>query len=333
MYGAYPYSDVPYTNTPDGLNNLPPTVVLNAPADVATISDSTPTLNFTGTDANSNTIEYNVQIDTVNTFNSGGVAVVNTYYFDASDAGPTDPGSIWSNAASAFDGSTGTYASVNISGSGSSNYLTASGTNAPTSGIPISQVVGRVYSASGAGADAILATPTGGWTWQVVNNLTTLLYRTEKLDVSLTANANFSTNLGEGLGFAKSVTLMPITSGRTINVSKIEIDVTSSLPPVLLSKLSTTDAGFADITNAVDVHPFASGDRIDYTVQAGDVLPSGTYYWRVAAIDPLGSNTYGVWSSIRSFTVTGAGIKVWNGSAWGYKPVKVWNGSAWVVKG
>lgn len=29
---------------------------------------------------------------------------------------------------------------------------------------------------------------------------------------------------------------------------------------------------------------------------------------------------------------SGAGIKVWNGSAWAAKPVKVWNGSAWVVK-
>jgi len=50
--------------------NNPPTVVLNSPANGSSGSVTTPTLNFTGTDAQSEAIEYNVQIDTVNTFNS-----------------------------------------------------------------------------------------------------------------------------------------------------------------------------------------------------------------------------------------------------------------------
>jgi hypothetical protein len=47
-----------------------PTVALNTPADAGSTSDTTPTLDFTGTDAQSNDIRYNIQIDTANTFDS-----------------------------------------------------------------------------------------------------------------------------------------------------------------------------------------------------------------------------------------------------------------------
>jgi len=57
-----------------------PTVALNTPTDGYTVSSTTPTLNFTGTDIEAaNTIEYNVQIDTVNTFDSGAGGLVNTW--------------------------------------------------------------------------------------------------------------------------------------------------------------------------------------------------------------------------------------------------------------
>jgi hypothetical protein len=50
--------------------------------------------------------------------------------------------------------------------------------------------------------------------------------------------------------------------------------------------------------------PFPSGDTINYMVQGGNALANGTtYYWRVRAIDPGGSNTWGSWSSTYSFTV------------------------------
>ena len=52
--------------------------------------------------------------------------------------------------------------------------------------------------------------------------------------------------------------------------------------------------------------PFASAQAVDYTVQS-DLTASTTYYWRVRAIDPAGSNTYGDWSSTRSFTATAGG--------------------------
>jgi hypothetical protein len=52
--------------------DAPPTVALNTPADTATGVSTTPDLAFTGTDADADTIEYEVQVDTVNTFNSVG---------------------------------------------------------------------------------------------------------------------------------------------------------------------------------------------------------------------------------------------------------------------
>lgn len=125
---------------------------------------------------------------------SGGVA---TYYFNASDSGPTDSGNIWGGDPDAFDGDTNDYASVTGITSGN---LTAGGTNAPTAGSAISQVRFRFYgyysgnygdmyglvSLSGVNLSTTilapysagwttwttLSVPSGGWTWQKVNDLT-----------------------------------------------------------------------------------------------------------------------------------------------------------------
>ena len=52
-------------------------------------------------------------------------------------------------------------------------------------------------------------------------------------------------------------------------------------------------------------HPYASGVETTYVIQT--TLANNTlYYWRVRAIDPLGSNLYGAWSATRSFTTIAA---------------------------
>jgi hypothetical protein len=59
------------------------TTALNTPADVSTTSNTTPTLNFTGTSDDAIALEYNVQVDTLNTFDSvaggGGLGPSPTY--------------------------------------------------------------------------------------------------------------------------------------------------------------------------------------------------------------------------------------------------------------
>lgn len=54
------------------LANDPPTVSLSSPSNAGSTSDTTPDLTFTGTDPDSDDISYEVQVDTVNTFDSQG---------------------------------------------------------------------------------------------------------------------------------------------------------------------------------------------------------------------------------------------------------------------
>lgn len=72
------------------------------------------------------------------------------------------------------------------------------------------------------------------------------------------------------------------------------------------------DDGFVNPDTGGDLSPFNSGENIQFTVQAGDALAAGTYYWRVRAKDPSGTNTYGAWSSTRSFTITSGGTVNYN---------------------
>ena len=94
----------------------------------------------------------------------------------------------------------------------------------------------------------------------------------------------------------------PADSGMGIIASEIKAAV-----QIVLNKVSGTDTGFANPDTGGDTDPFNSGENIQFTVQGGDALAAGTYYWRVRAIDPTGSNLYGPWSNMRSFTVTSGG--------------------------
>lgn len=74
------------------------------------------------------------------------------------------------------------------------------------------------------------------------------------------------------------------------------IDFDSQTGSPLVDAFSDTDSGFTS------GNPYTAGVAIDYTVQSE--LASGDYYWRVAAIDPSGSGSYGIWSNPYSFSVT-----------------------------
>lgn len=77
----------------------------------------------------------------------------------------------------------------------------------------------------------------------------------------------------------------------------------------LIDAVSGTDSGFLDVTDGADTDPFDSGDQLSFTVQGGDALSDDTYYWRVRAKDPSGTNTYGAWATTRSFTLTTSGAR------------------------
>ena len=135
------------------------------------------------------------------------------------------------------------------------------------------------------------------------------------VQVSITAPAaeNSPTVVLNSLGVGQTITSKTPTfdfTGTDVESDDIEYNIqigtTDSFISPLLSKFSVSDVGFSNPDNGADTHPFTSGNNIQYTVQVGNSLAPGTYYWRVAGLDPAGTNTYGAWSSVRSFTVESA---------------------------
>lgn len=93
----------------------------------------------------------------------------------------------------------------------------------------------------------------------------------------------------------------------TYNIQIDTVDTFNSAN--LLDKVSVTHLGFANTVTPADTDPFLSGQKIAYTVQSGDALDFGTYYWRVRGKDPQRTDTYGSWSSTRTFIID-AGISI-----------------------
>lgn len=131
------------------------------------------------------------------------------YYFDASDDAVTDPNNAWTSETNIFDSSLTSNATCGTSGSASSNYTFAGGTNAPSSGGTIVKVQTRIrYAGSNGSSRTVgwavytdglgeslgsftqamssnttlwsawsdLSTPSGGWTWAKIQALETKVW-------------------------------------------------------------------------------------------------------------------------------------------------------------
>jgi len=340
-----------------------PTVALNTPADVATGVSTTPNLLFTGTDANSNEIEYNLQVDTVNTFDSQAstIALVQTKKGNAGSYSNTNVQAFDSNVtagnlivlfiaagaantiASIADTLTNTYTLIDTAvGTDRATWMyyaknIAGGANTITvtytSGrFPDSIVIAREYS----GLDTVTPfdqTAKGNSGVSYVNSHTTAAssnttQANELVVVGVGSGGSTSPLFTAGSGYGNNTTqdgfdlytyaamedkTISATGAQTgafdstgyVRSATIVATFKAKLSP-LLNKLSVTpDATF---TGTGDPHPWPSGNQVTYTVQAGDILTaSTTYYWKVAGIDPLGGNTYGAWSTTRSFTTAAGG--------------------------
>lgn len=129
------------------------------------------------------------------------------YYMDASDDAVTDPNAVWINEASGADSDPTTAATCTTTGSTSSNFTFAGGTNAPGSGFNIISVRARVFgtvsvgtvtgeakiytdalgellgtinwnnTVVGVSAWATLTVPSGGWTLAKVQALEYKVYK------------------------------------------------------------------------------------------------------------------------------------------------------------
>ena len=309
--------------------NTPPTVVLNTPANAGTVATTTPTLAFTGTDADVNTIEYETQIDTVNTFNSTATITIISSYFSTASADN-----------SSGIGNAGGFQGLAQSFTGSGLTLNSAQVYGNIFGSPTGTVCLKIYAHSGTyGTSSI---PTG--TALAISDLldvTTFVTNPSIALINFVFSGANKIVLSNGTNYVLSFEGVSLVADGS-NVPVIYRDSTSStgsgnysseLSGVwtavsnqdmlynvygdstgpLLDKYSTTDTGFINVTNGGNFHPFTSGNQISYTVQAGNALTNGlTYYWRSRGIDPTGSNAYGAWPATQSFTVSSSGAVTHN---------------------
>lgn len=346
--------------------NTAPTVSLSSPTDAGTITDTTPDLVFTGTDADSNDVRYQVHVDTDNTFpqTSGncldfdgtddyarranastannnftaamwvkidaygggttvffnnGVTDARGYTLRITSAGVLEADySFVAGLSSGYTLSTGTWYHVvlrralgisqifvnstvqggqftstpNAAGSGDYITLGASTTSTPTTSsfcnCKLDDV--RLYERA-LSNDEIDTLYANGNVYSSTDISTTSLKAHWKLDETSGTNVDDATATAWDLTTSGSPTW---TTGIVPTASSVDVD-----------KLSGTDAGFSGSPDNSD--PFTSAQAVTYTVQSA-LSNVTTYYWRVRGKDPNNSNTWGAWSSTRSFYIdTGGG--------------------------
>ena len=336
-----------------------PTVTYNTPADTTTVYTTTPVMNFTGTDVNYDKIEYNVQVDTVNTFNSqsGGSLLNNINFYTKFDTNGNDsvnslvgtvvgatntPGKIGNGYT--FDG-IGDYIAfadnnaLDLVSPYSFSFWFKSTDNSQTNNYLFGKLneagndncyaVVFGYHASKisfyGGPASSVGYPTNGDITISDNNWHHIAYTyngttlkgyldnsSAFADVTgttsnLTSSKNFFIGDFDGSGGFSPIGILDEIGiwSKVLSATEVEslynsgVGLQYPFSHPLLSKFSATpDAGF-------DAgHPFTAGQAVNYTVQGGDALTLGsTYYWRVAGIDPTGSNAYGAWGGTWSFTI------------------------------
>jgi hypothetical protein len=294
--------------------NTAPTVALNSPADTATGISTTPDLTFTGTDADSNTIEYEVQVDTVSTFDSG---TIDSYSETNADASATT-GSInfvTKGVAQTFTGNGSSIQSATL-------YLKTVGSPTGTMTAKIYAITG-VYGSTAAPTGTALASSTGLSVPNTLSSNFSLITFQFPTPYTTTAATNYALALEVPTGTDASNTVIwgsDITSpthsgnfgGNLQSGSWFSASSSFDLCFYVFSSTShlakfsaIPDATFTDVTNGANTHPFPSGEQIKYTVQSANILTaSTTYYWRVIAKDPTGTNNYGSYATTRSFTTS-----------------------------
>ena len=282
-------------------------ITLDSPSDTAEVEDTTPDLKFTGDDPMNGSITYQIQVDTVNTFdgqtvdsysetNQNAYIMVTNYINEASMVGQSftgDAGDICiaifylkrvgtptGNAVAHIYEHTGIY-----------------GTSSKPTGLPVATSSGvDISNISDSGYELVTFTfptpytTTNGTKYVVVfsskygDSGTNVMYAGLD-DSSLTHSGNLCYYLHSTLDW----------------YSVLDEDLIFYVGGPLIDAESDTDSGFSGSPDNTD--PFADEQQVTYTIQSADELTdSTTYYWRVRGEDGFAITSD--WSSIWSFTIT-----------------------------
>ncbi len=93
---------------------------------------------------------------------------------------------------------------------------------------------------------------------------------------------------------------------------QVQVDNNYDFSSVALDRNSISNVSeFENIVNLADKDPFTTGQTVRF-IPSSALTNNTTYYWRVRAKDVNGSNDWGDWSTINSFTVnTGTIVTTW----------------------
>ena len=281
------------------------TTALNTPLDTATGVSVNPTFNFTGTDPNGDTLEYNIQVDTVSSFD--GQTLVDSYD-EANKDTDNILGSIYIGRAQSFMSKGGNLTSARFylakagspPGSAVAKLYALSGTysngdNIPTgSALAISDDFNPLSLSAYPTFGLATFTFTGAQQYTMVNGtvyVITIEYTGDTSNYIFLGSDNSSPSHNGNFSYL-------IISTWTAEGTKDASFYVYSTGYPLLSQSSDVNAGFTA------GHPFASGVATEYSTSTY-ALDSGTeYFWRVAGKD-TGTGLYGLWSPTYSFTTAG----------------------------
>lgn len=300
-------------------NQSPSAPTLTSPTNAGTVATTTPTLDFSTTDADSDDITYEVQVDTVNTFDSQGTG---------GGIGPAQ-----AQAQSWTAGTSYTTGAIDLElskvGSPADNLLV----NITTSIGGTSIASGSIAGTSLTGTNTITNITLTGVSIVSGTKYYIQITRSGTRDTSnyYVANGVTSNSYGSGGQYQEddaswssesasndlffrlyNNSLVIVTTDRNASTGTFNGSIQGGIGIPLIDAYSASGghdaADFTDVTNGADTDPFASGDALSFTLPGGEALTnSTTYYWRARGIDPSGTNNFGSWSSTFSFTVSTGG--------------------------
>ncbi|NTW61553.1 polysaccharide deacetylase family protein [Candidatus Saccharibacteria bacterium] len=279
-----------------------PVVVLDSPTDGDYVSGSSVGLSFTGTDSESDDLEYQIQLDIDNDFSSWlDVNLIENFSFESDPVGYDPPSSYGrlNNVA----GCTREVVSDYVYLGGKSLKISAA-----------SAVDEGIYQSEGSrSGGAMVIVP--GATYRFSGYLKTALttgqahFHLKTWDDSYSNGYEFDTTLYYGTNdwtyceyIFKAATNQTIAEVVCCFGSWGDAAAGSAwFDNLNLERIATINAYSASDSGFSLGHPFASGDPVTYSLTS--IISAGTYYWRVRAIDPLGENAWGNWANPISFIV------------------------------